>query len=1269
MDFFRISTKETKGGTEVYPDFIVGRSKDLMVRGKSFYALWDLAENRWTTDEYDVQRLVDEELRAWCEKNGHTGSVKYMRSFGSNAWVDFRRFMTQVSDNSHQLDDNLTFANTATKKTDYVSRRLPYSLIEGDHSAWDDLIGVLYAPEEKAKIEWAIGSIISGDSKKLQKFLVFYGPGGTGKSTVLNIIEQLFSGYTTSFEAKALAANGNSFATEAFKGNPLVAIQHDGDLSKIADNTKINSLVSHEKMTFNEKFKPSYDAVSNALLLMGTNQPVLISDAKSGIIRRLIDVRPTGDKLPPNQYHALMARIDFELGAIAYHCLEVYRKMGKNYYNTYRPTEMMFQTDIMFNFVEACYDVFSSQDGVTLKQAYAMYKEFCADTGIDKILPQYKVREELKNYFEEFGVKVVDDEVRRNYFSGFKAEAFKAPVNEDNTTFSLVMDETVSLLDEMLAGQPAQYGNDKENPAKYWTDEERLIDGVLKKPKPSQIVSTVLSDLDTSKLHFVKVPENHIVIDFDLKDDSGAKSLERNLAEASTWPATYAEVSKSEAGVHLHYLYSGDPSELAPSFADGIEIKAYRGNASLRRRLSRCNNVPVAVINSGLPLKEKTRVLSTNTIKSEKGLRDLIERNLRKEIHASTKSSIDFIKVILDDMYKSGEPYDVENMRSRIVLFALKSSNHGKYCMDVVTTMPFKSEPVEQKPAEPKDERLVFFDVECFRNLFLICWSFEGDENISAMINPSPEEVEKLFQFKLVGFNCRGYDNHMIWARFLGYSIEKLYELSQQIIVHKNPNAKFAQAYNLSYADIYDFTSLKQGLKKYGIDLGLHHIENQIPWDEPVPDEKIAEVVEYCCNDVRLNKAVFKAREQDFVARQILAELSGLTVNDTTQQHTAQIIFGNERKPQKDFVYTDLSKEFPGYVYDFGKSSYRGEDPSEGGYVYAEPGMYTNVSVFDVESMHPTSIEQLDLFGRYTPNFVGLLRARLAIKHGDYDSARGMLDGKLEPYLKDENAAEELSYALKIVINTVYGLTSAKFDNRFRDVRNKDNIVAKRGALFMIDAKHFVQERGFKVVHIKTDSIKIVDATPELIDELMMFGEKYGYTFEHEATYEKFCLVNDAVYIAKYGWAAKPKKIGTWSAVGTQFQHPYIFKKLFTGESVLFNDLCETKQVTKGAMYLDFTTLERSTEASEGMRFIGRTGRFVPVREGCGGGTLYRVFDGKNYAVSGTKGFLWVEADVALTHGEDTIDMNYFEQMAEKAKATINTFAKQCDSTFEEFVN
>lgn len=1238
IDFYMVGTKESKNGVlEIFPDWIVGRSQDLMIRARSFYAIWDEQAGLWSTDEYDVQRLVDEELRAFADKKKAEGlscNVKYLRSFDSNTWNKFRNFVSQVSDNSHQLDDKLTFANQETKKSDYVSRKLPYSLAPGDISAWDELMGVLYSKEERAKIEWAIGAVVSGDSKKIQKFLVLYGPAGTGKSTVLDIIQKLFVGYTTSFEAKALGSSSNAFATEVFKGNPLVAIQHDGDLSKIDDNTKLNSIISHEDMTMNEKYKPSYTARVNAFLFMGTNQPVKISDAKSGIIRRLIDVHPTGVKIPVNHYHTLIGKIDFELGAIANHCLEIYRQMGKNYYNGYRPLEMMLQTDVFFNFIEANYDIFKSQDGTTLKQAYQLYKEFCADTGIERVQPQYKVREELRNYFTEFKDRAeVDGHTVRSYYSGFSAHPFKQPAKEANT-FSLVLDETTSIFDEEYEDLPAQYATEAGTPKSTWSR-----------------VKTTLKSIDTSKLHFVKVPENHIVIDFDLKGDNGKKSLERNLEAASVWPATYGELSKSGSGVHLHYLYDGDVEELSPVYSDGIEVKAYRGNAALRRRLSKCNRVPIATINSGLPKREKKPVLHPNVIQSEKGLRALIEKNLRKEIHAGTKPSIDFIYKILEDAYSDGLVYDIRDLQPRIMSFAANSSNKAMECLKIVQKMKFVSPDVVQPKTEykVKDDRLVFFDVEVYPNLFVVCWKYQGSDVVTRMINPSAQDVESLFGYKLVGFNCRRYDNHILYARFMGYDNKQLYNLSQKMIVDNDRNAAFGEAYHLSYTDIWDFSSVKESLKKFEIMLGIKHMELDIPWDEPVPEEMWPKVVEYCVNDVEATEKVFEARKGDFTARQILAELSGLTVNDPTQKHTAKIIFGNDKHPQKSFVYTDLATEFPGYKYNFGKSEYKGEDPGEGGYVYAEPGIYNDVALLDVASMHPTSLVQLNYFGPYTGNFNDLLKARLAIKNGRYSEAREMLGGRLAPYLKEEKDAKDLAYALKIVINIVYGLTSAKFDNPFRDPRNKDNIVAKRGALFMIDLKDHVKALGYTVAHIKTDSIKIANADKFIIDEVSKFGEKYGYDFEHEDTYDRLALVNDAVYIARKANCL----IDCWKATGAQFQHPYVFKNLFSGEDVEFNDLCETKQVQKGSIHI---------RIGDDLRFVGRIGRFVPVEEGCGGGTLLRVHEGKEYAVTGTKGYLWKEANL-FDPEKDTINIKYFEKLGDDAVKAINKFGD-----FDEFI-
>ena len=1247
VDFYQITHENTKNGIKIFPDFKACRSKDLMIRGRSFYAIWDEEKQIWSTDEYDVQRLIDQELeedRKEVKKimPDRIVEVKRMLTASSNMWKNYRSFIKEMPDNSHQLDNHLTFSNSEVKKTDYVSRRLPYPLEEGSIAAYDELISTLYDPDERAKLEWAIGAIVSGDAKNIQKFIVLYGEAGSGKSTFLNIVQKLFEGYYTMFEAKALTSTSNAFATEVFRSNPLVAIQHDGDLSRIEDNTKLNSIISHEEMTMNEKYKASYTARSNAFLFMGTNRPVKITDAKSGIIRRLIDVRPSGNKVSNKRYHTLMSQIDFELGAIAWHCLQVYNEMGKNYYSSYRPLEMIFQTDVFFNFVEAQYHIFKEQDGVTLSQSYEMYKTYCDEALVDFKLPRHKFREEMKSYFKTFSdVTRVDGKQVRSYYSGFLSAKFTMlEKKEEEAPYSLVLDESTSIIDEILAECPAQYTTSKETPEKKWDE-----------------VTTKLSDIDTSKLHYLRPPLNHIVIDFDLKDAEGNKSMELNLAEASKWPTTYAEFSKGGAGVHLHYNYDGDVEKLSRVYAEGIEIKVFVGNASLRRKLSKCNNSPVATINSGLPLKGE-KMINFDAVQSEKGLRELIARNLRKEIHPGTKPSIDFIHKILEDAYTSDLKYDVTDLRPKILAFANNSTNQSDYCIKLVQKMKFASEESSDAPNNYQSDDLIFYDVEVFPNLFVVVWKREGGTKVK-MINPTAKEIEELMRFKLVGYNCRRYDNHILYARYIGYDNQQLYALSQKIVGNSR-NCLFGEAYNISYTDVYDFSSKKQSLKKFEIELGIHHQELGLPWDQPVPEELWDKVADYCGNDVDATEAVFHDRKQDFIARLILADLSGLTPNDTTQMHTAKIIFGNDRRPQDKFIYTDLSKEFPGYVFENGKSTYWGEETGEGGYVSAKPGMYSNVAVLDVASMHPTSAIEMNIFGPYTKNYKELLDARIAIKHKDYDKARSMLGGILSNYLTSDGDSGALSYALKIVINIVYGLTSAKFENKFKDPRNKDNIVAKRGALFMISLKHAVEDQGFSAIHIKTDSIKIPDATPEIIKFVMDFGKKYGYTFEHEETYKRFCLVNDAVYIARVDeWethkSEELRRNKGWTATGAQFAQPYVFKTLFSHESIGFKDMFETKTVTVGALYLDMN--EKLPEGEHDYCFVGKAGAFCPVRPGCGGGLLLRVTEDKYYAATGSKGYRWLEAEMIKELGrENDIDRGFYNALVDTAVEDISKF-------------
>lgn len=1328
IDFLRISTRAGKRGiVEIYPAFIIKRSTDLMIRGGDFYAIWLEEQGRWSTDEQDAIQLIDKELDIYAaeHKDEIDAKIRVLHMWDAESGMidSWHKYCQKQSrDSFHMLDEELIFSNTKVKKKNYSSKSLPYPLAPGECPAYERLMSVLYSPEERRKIEWAIGSVVTGDSKEVQKFLVLYGAAGTGKSTVLNIIQKLFEGYYSVFDAKALGSSSNVFALEAFKTNPLVAIQHDGDLSRIEDNTRLNSLVSHELMTVNEKFKSTYSNRFKAFLFMGTNKPVKITDGRSGLIRRLIDVSPTGEKLDPKEYKTITKQIAFELGAIACHCRDVYLE-DPGYYDDYIPISMLGASNDFYNFMLDSYFIFEKDNSTTLKSAWEMYKVYCEDARIAYPFTQRIFKEELKNYFHEYKDRyTLEDGTRvRSFYEGFKRDKFEeSQHNEQQNTQlhnTIKFNKKRSIFDDVCADCFAQYATGDEIPKSKWSN-----------------VKTKLSDIDTSKIHYVKVPENHIVIDFDIPDETGEKSFERNLEEASKWPPTYAELSKSGKGIHLHYIYAGDPMMLSRLYSDHVEIKVFTGKSSLRRKLTKCNDLPIATISSGLPLKGEKKMVNFEGVKSEKGLRRHIRKNLNREFHPNTKPSIDLIKKTLDDAYESGMSYDVSDMISAILTFAMSSTNQADICVKTVNKMHFKSDDISE-PVDNHEMPIVFYDIEVFPNLFLVNWKKQGEDEVHRMINPKPEEIEELIKYRLIGFNCRRYDNHILYARLMHYTVDQLYNLSQKI-VNGGRNCLFGEAYNISYADVYDFAAKKQSLKKWEIELDIHHQELGMPWDKPVPKTLWEKVAEYCDNDVIATEAVFNHLGADFTAREILADLCNMTVNDTTNSLSTRIIFGTNKKPQDQFNYRnmgDISKIvqkklpvkdvdpeytvfdaqgrpiFPGYIYDGGKSLYRGEEVGEGGYVYAEPGAYGNVALLDIASMHPSSVIAEDLFGpEYTQRFKELKDARIAIKHEDWATAEKMLDGKLAKYIQKckngELSSKDLAGALKIVINSVYGLTAASFDNPFHDPRNVDNIVAKRGALFMVNLKHEVQKRGYIVAHIKTDSIKIPDADQAIIDFVMEYGKMYGYIFEHEDTYEKMCLVNNAVYIAKH-------KDGSWTATGAQFAVPYVFKTLFSKEPIEFADLCETKSVTT-SIYLDFNEglpdvskaekdlatarkleaaqahisinspeydqlqkdidiLEREVAEGHNYHFVGKVGLFTPIKPGCGGALLMRETVNKNTGltgysnVTGAKGYRWMESEIVKNLGKEAdIDRSYYQALVDDAVAAIS---EHCD--FEWFVS
>lgn len=1370
LDFLKFKTKKDKNGivTEVYPDFNMRHHKDIMVRSGKFYAIWNEDKKVWEEDEIAVVDIIDRELDEYVKAHPEyaNASVKPMEDAGSGAMDRYRKYVEkQLRDNNPPwLNMSIFFSNQEPKKEDYISKKLCFPLEDVPTPCWDQFMETLYG-EEAHKIEFLIGAILTGGAKDLQKFWVFYGAPGTGKSTILNIIYDMCREFTATVTLKDITDGNSQFSLAPFSSNPLVAIDQDADLSNIRDNTKLNMIASHDTLIINEKGKAQYPMRLSAALIAASNSPINITDSYSGIVRRLIDINPTGDTIPKAEYVRLVKQVKFEYGGIAKKCMDVYNE-DPNYYELYESSEMRRRTDQVYYFMSDIYSELLEENGAKLNDLYKRYKKYTEDYGFGAPLNKQSFQVQMEGYFNKFYQKYrcEDGTTKNKYFRGFKTKMFENDMRHPVLSNPLVpswldLTEQPSIFDQMCGDCPAQYTNKEGNPKKAWAN-----------------VTQTLNDLDTSKLHFVRVPENHIVIDLDLKNEKGEKDYDRNIRRIIDLglPATYCEVSKSGNGLHLHYIYSGDVNTLDSVIGGdpNVEIKVFKGKSALRRLLTRCNTLCIANISSGLPIKED-KMVDKNIMTTERGLRTTIKKCLNKEIHPSTKPNVDFIHKVLQDALDQGISFDLSDMKAECIAFACQSSNNSQYCFELIQKTAFKSPDQVDSVQEIMNDKtiparpIVFYDIEVFPNFFCINWKRFGPGHIiNRMINPSADDVETLYTlYDLIGFNNRRYDNHIIYAASMGYNNYELYKLSKRII-GGDKDAFFREAWNLSRTDIYDFASAnnKMSLKKLEIKIRLDkkflsehpeynyvkHHELGLSWDEPVPEELWPKVSEYCDDDVYATEASFVYLKADYAARQILADLADGTENTTTNTLTTKFIFGSDKSPQTDFFYRDMSKPvkvldmdvreflemacpemmaethgpehsllpyFPGYTFENGKSLYKGCLAGEGGYTYVEEGCYGNVALLDVASMHPHSLIAECHFGsQYTNRFRDIVEGRVSIKHKDWDMVNTMLDGKLAPYVErvknGEMSSKDLANALKTAINSVYGLTSAGFDNPFRDPRNKDNIVAKRGALFMIDLVEAVQRKGYTVVHIKTDSIKIADATPSIIQFVMDFGKRYGYTFEHEATYDRMCIVNKSTYIARYATEEKCKRLYGyvpddnkdhpfgWTATGEQFKVPYVHKTLFTHKDIEREDLCETFEVKKGSLHLDLNEslpdvsqfekelskledkykkglvsdtsfepeanrLKEAIEEGHYYKFIGRIGTFTPVRQGFGGGGLYRIDNGKPFNASGAKGYLWIESDNLPNDGFfDYVDYEFYDKLANEAREDIGA---HCD--FEWFVS
>lgn len=1246
-DFYKVTTegpfdKRTQFDYKVDVDFNYVYNDDLIVRGGAFAYYWD--GEQWSKDLRDIVLNIDSNIKSAVNevRSEHPDStIKYGLAENSNSGIvtKFQKYCQALQTKDIAFNTTIFFDNQTPKRDDYSTIQLNYHPQPGKCDSFDKLAGTLYAPEELDKILWAIGALLTGNMPKIQKFLFLYGAAGTGKGTMLDIISKIFQEYRADIDLEKLT-NGSQFGTSQIVDVPLL-VDSDSKIDRIKKDTDLLKLVSHEPVMVRKLYQDGYSVAFQGLLVTASNARYDAKNVNSGIHRRALVVHPSGNIVSKEDYNRLMNDINYEVPYIAQKAIDRYTELGEAFYDNYRDEEMVNYSDPFHACVSENLPLFTEKDGITLNQAASIYKEYIEELGWETKGVKQKVKLRLPDYYREFSkYKMIDGVRLTRYYSGFKTEKFPflngkdKPKNvvECEQPSWLDLSEQPSLFDKEAAAYPAQLANENGTPKYKW-----------------DTVRTTLKDIDTSELHYVKVPQSHIVLDFDMKNENGEKDLELNIKEALSYPQTYAEVSKSGGGLHLHYWYDGDVTKLKNLIKDDVEVKVYTGKSSLRRKLIKCNNLPIAHIATGLPLKEKEVIMYKDIEDihwTEKKLRTFIENCMDKVHHSATKPEMDFIYTVLEQAKDTGVKYNLNDMLDSLTKFAMHSTHNSDYCLGIVNKLTLSTYQTEDEIGNGNDiiddKDIVFFDIEVFSNLFLVCWKKNGfeipawvyddlDKDINSGINyqtsdilksnwydqhknkdygiwcnPTTNQLEYLLQHPLVGFNNRKYDNHILYNASLGATPMELYMQSQNIINHTGDGGMKPAAYNLSYADLYEFMDIKQSLKKWEIALGLTHDEFEFPWDQPLAVSNWARCAMYCMHDVDATDKVFNDKhvgQPAWMARKVMCELTEMSPNTKTQTLAEKFLFGDEQRPQDNFVWYDLAKEFPGYTFDPNRkpaSDYHGKDPSEGGYVSSKPGVYgvsakdynegniidpetgrcKLVTYIDVASLHPHSLIAINYFGKYTPKFQALVKCRMHIKHGELDKAASAfsdidpaLSEKLSKFLNDPSLINGLAHAMKIIINIVYGMTSAKYDNKFRDPRNVDNIIAKRGALFMMMLEEELNARGCNVIHVKTDSMKITNYLQEDIQYAMDRANEFGYTFELECIFDRIALTNKSTNIGHI--EGKPEyDAHAWEAVGAQYAEPYVFKKLFSHEELVEDDFMTLKSST-APIYL-------------GGRFIGK---------------------------------------------------------------------------------
>ena len=394
-------------------------------------------------------------------------------------------------------------------------------------------------------------------------------------------------------------------------------------------------------------------------------------------------------------------------------------------------------------------------------------------------------------------------------------------------------------------------------------------------------------------------------------------------------------------------------------------------------------------------------------------------------------------------------------------------------------------------------DNLLFYDIEVTAFDSLVVFLNRNKEEVAHFWNnrdrkttddPSGfEDIPDLIRDKtLVGYNNYFYDDNILTVMMnSATSMPNFIKATNDKIISGERFSGRKSPLIRSLDTMQQIDVSHPSLKQIEGNMGISIVESSVDFNigRPLTDAEREEMLYYCRHDVAATVDIYNLREKSyFETKESLLTMmpedkrtSASRWNTTTL--SANILLGDtglvawekHRVPAK---YWRNVEEIPSAVWDMWEDITGSMEAVTGKgrsikikaygctFVFGLGGLHgapdkplvaSNIKLADVGSMYPSLIKMLRALGDATDMYDSIRLERLAIKHSDPVRAG----------------------ALKLVLNSVYGLFKSKYSALFNPMASATVCIYGQIALFKLCG--MLHDAGYKIINANTDGVAFVD--------------------------------------------------------------------------------------------------------------------------------------------------------------------------------------------------